>query len=106
MHPINIYPQNNLLMCCFYFICSEMKRNFHQVYNQCTKKKKQNPRPRSLECYHYKMKFEPYGDSVDQACSQFNKTLINTQDLHIAKSKIENHPGQNIPMKIIQKTQK
>ena len=105
MHPINIYPQNNLLMCCFYFICSEMKRNFHQVYNQCTKKKK-NPRPRSLECYHYKMKFEPYGDSVDQACSQFNKTLINTQDLHIAKSKIENHPGQNIPMKIIQKTQK
>ena len=27
-----------------------------------------------------KMKFEPYGDLVDQAFSQFNKNLINNQD--------------------------
>ena len=29
-----------------------------------------------------KIKFEPYGNSVNQAYSQFNETLINNQDLH------------------------
>ena len=28
------------------------------------------------------MKFEPYGDVVDQVCSKFNETLINNQDPH------------------------
>ena len=31
-----------------------------------------------------KMKFEAYGDSVDQAFSQFNKNLINNQDPQIS----------------------
>ena len=34
-----------------------------------------------------KIKFEPYGDLVDQAFSQFNENLINNQDPH---SQIEN----------------
>ena len=33
------------------------------------------------------IKFEPYGDLVDQAYSKFNETLINNQD---PKSQIEN----------------
>ena len=38
-----------------------------------------------------KIKFEPYGDLVDQAFSQFNKTSIANQDSHI---QIENDETQ------------
>ena len=43
-----------------------------------------------------KIKFEPYGDLIDQTCSQFNENLINNQDLH---SQIENDetPGPEHP---------
>ena len=43
-----------------------------------------------------KTKFEPYGDLVDQAFSQFNENLINNQDPHI---QIENDgtPGPEYP---------
>ena len=51
-----------------------------------------------------KIKFERYGDLIDQAFSQFNGN--STIKSHIAKSKMMKHQWQNIPMKIIQKTQK
>ena len=38
--------------------------------------------------------FKPYGDLVDQAFVQFNENLIN------------NHQGQNTPIKVIQKKEK
>ena len=43
-----------------------------------------------------KIRFEPYGDLVDQAFSQFNENLINNQDPH---SQIENDetPGPEYP---------
>ena len=43
-----------------------------------------------------KIKFEPYGDLVDQAFSQFNENSINNQDSH---SQIENDetPGAEYP---------
>ena len=44
-------------------------------------------RRRSPGCCKHKVKFEPYGDLVDQAFSQFDENLINNQDPH---SQIEN----------------
>ena len=45
-----------------------------------------------------KIKFKPYGDLVDQACSKCIETLINNQDPH---SQLENHetPGAEYPNK-------
>lgn len=51
-----------------------------------------------------KVKFEPYGDLVDQAFYQFNENSFNNQDLH---NQIESYETQqNIEIKMIQKTQK
>ena len=52
-----------------------------------------------------KMKFELYGDLVDQAFSQFNENLINNQDPH---SQIENDEtlGAEYLVKVIQKKKK
>ena len=52
-----------------------------------------------------KIKFGPYGDLVGQAFSEFNENSIKNQDPQ-AKLKIMKHQGQNIAMKMIQKTQK
>ena len=52
-----------------------------------------------------RIKFQPYGDLVDQIYSKFNETLINNQDPQ-AKLKMTKHQGQNILMKFIQKTEK
>ena len=49
-----------------------------------------------------KMKFEPYGDLVDQAFVQFNENLI-TIKTHIVKLKMMKHQRANTPMKVIQK---
>lgn len=51
-----------------------------------------------------KMKFQTCGDSVDQAHSRFDETLINKQDPH-NQLKTLKHQRQNIPMEMIQKTQ-
>ena len=38
-NPFNFSLQKNLLiMCCFYFICSETKKNCYQVFQQCIKR--------------------------------------------------------------------
>ena len=52
-----------------------------------------------------KRKFEPYGDLVDPAFSQLMRTQL-TIKAHIAKLKMMKHQRQNIPIKMIQKTQK
>ena len=58
------------------------------VIRLSTNVSKQTSRARNRGCCkHEKNKFEPYGDLVDQAFSQFNKTLISNQDPY---SQIEN----------------
>ena len=74
-------------MCCFCFFLPEMKNNCYQVFHHFfkTNYKKRN-----------KIKFESYGDLVDQAFSHSNENSINNQDSHI---KIENDetPGATYP---------
>ena len=52
-----------------------------------------------------KIKFEPYGDLVDEEYSRLNEILINIQDPY---SQIENDeiPGAEYPTTMTQKTQK
>lgn len=52
-----------------------------------------------------KIEFRPHGDLVDQTISQYNVSLINSQD---PQSQIKNDEyriqGKNNPMKMFQKT--
>ena len=48
-----------------------------------------------------KIKFESYVDLVDQAFSQFNENL---SQVAIIKLKMMKHQKQNVPMKMIRKT--
>ena len=52
------------------------------------------------------MKYEIYGDLVDQSFLQFNENLIKNQEPRTAKLKMMKHHAQNIPMKVIQKKEK
>ena len=63
-----------LIMCCFYFIRSGILLSGLLPFYQ-TKLQEQG-----VQNVVNKMKFEPYGDVVDQAYSKFNETLINNQD--------------------------
>ena len=59
-----------LIIGCFYFIRSEMKKNCFQVFHRFIKTVRAIS-PGS--CKLNKIKFEPYGDLVDPAFSQFNE---------------------------------
>ena len=85
-------------MCCFYFIRSEMKKICYQAFHQYKLQKYQN----KLQEDGFqnvpninKIKFEPYGDFVNQDFSQYNQNLVNNQDPNI---QIENDetPGGKI----------
>ena len=52
-----------------------------------------------------KIKFEPYGDLVDKAYLNLMRPWL-TIKTHKAKLKMTKHQGQNILMKVIQKTEK
>ena len=52
-----------------------------------------------------KIKFEPFGDLVDEVYSRLKETLINNQNPH-SQIKMVEFQEQNIPTTMIQKTQK
>ena len=88
-------------MCCFYSLNEkELSSGFPPLHQN----KLQDQRVQDVTNIN-KINSEPYFDLVDQTCSRFNEILINNQDPH---SQIENNKtqGQNIPIKIIKKTQK
>ena len=51
-----------------------------------------------------KIKFEPYLDLVDQHFLNSTRNQLTIKDQYCQKKKKMKHQGQNIPMKIIQKT--
>ena len=52
-----------------------------------------------------KITFEPYSDLVDQFFFNLMRLRLSIK-IHIFKMKMMKHQGKNIPMKMIQKTQK
>ena len=74
------FQKDLLIMCCFYFIRSGILLSGLLPFYQS---KLQEQGVQNVN----KMKFETYGDVVDQVYSKFNETLINNQD---PRGQIEN----------------
>ena len=83
---VDFHPQkSSLIMYCFYFICSAI--NCYQAFYQCIKTNcKREGRGEVQDVVNMNnIKFELYGD---QAISQYNGGLINSQD---PQNQIENN---------------
>ena len=84
-------------MCSFYFILSQMKKNF-SGFSPTYQNKMQEEGAQNIVNVN-KIKFEPYCDFADQGFLQHNENLIKTQEpvnqIKNDETTWANNPNQN-----------